>query len=81
MRKTPETIRLYGMTMCVRCGAKIYERVFNHDLNRFDVYKGQDEYVGSTYLYSIDEMEEIDKALKNGECPLCDNWKMDCEVE
>lgn len=81
MRKTPETIGLYGMTICVRCGAKLYERNFDHDLSGFDVYKGQDEYVGSIYLYSIDEMEEIDKALRNGGCPLCDNWKMDCEVE
>lgn len=62
------------MAMCVRCGAKIYERTFNHDLNRFDVYIKQDIYLGSILPDSIDEMEEIDKALKNGGCPLCDNW-------
>jgi hypothetical protein len=81
VRKTPETIGLYGMTMCVRCGAKLYERNFDHDLSGFDIYKGQDEYVGSIYLYGIDEMEEIDKALKNGECPLCDSWMIDYRVE
>ena len=63
------------MTKCPRCKAKVVEREFDYDLNCFDIYKEQDEYVGSILPDSIDDMKGIKKALKNGECPLCDNWE------
>ena len=73
---------IYEVTTCPRCGAKIYEADFDHDLHCFDVYIKQDTPTAIQYSFlgfivpnNIEDMKEIHKALKNGECPLCDNWQ------
>lgn len=68
-------IILFQKTVCSRCGANIYEREFDYDLNSFDIYNQLDEYVASVYPSDIAEMKKCRKALKEGECPLCDNWE------
>lgn len=75
MKKTPEIKEVYGITVCHRCEAHTYERDCDYDLHSFDVYNKQDEYVGSVYPYNLEEMKECRKALKEGECPICDNWE------
>ena len=74
--------KIYEVTTCPRCGAKIYEVDFDHDLHCFDVYIKQDTLTAIQYSYlgiiapdNIEDMKEIRKALKNGKCPLCDNWE------
>ena len=75
MTKRPEIKEVYGITVCPRCGAHTYERDCDYDLNSFDIYNQLDEYVASVYPSDIAEMKECRQALKNGECPLCDNWE------
>lgn len=75
MKKIPEIKEVYQITVCPRCEASIYEVDYDYDLSRFDVYNKLDEYVGSVYPYNLEEMKEIRKALKEGECPICDSWE------
>lgn len=67
--------KVYEVTKCPRCGAYTCERELDSDLNCFDVYNNLDDYVAGVYPYNISEMEKCKVALKNGECPLCDNWE------
>lgn len=68
-------LKVYEVTKCPRCGGYTCYREFDYDLHSFDVYNKQDEYVGSVYPYNLEEMKECRKALKEGECPICDNWE------
>lgn len=75
MKKIPEIKEVYEVTTCPRCGAHTYERDFDYDLHSFDIYNKKDEYVASVCPGGIEEMKECNKALKEGECPLCNNWE------
>lgn len=75
MTKIPEIKEVYQITVCPRCESSIYEVDYDYDLNRFDVYSQLDEYIGSVYPDSIEDMQECHKALKRGGCPLCDEWE------
>ena len=77
MTKMPEIeeVYLWKVTKCPRCGAYTCEREFDYDLNCFDIYNELHEFVASVYPDSIEDMKECRKALKDGECPLCDNWE------
>ena len=66
--------RVYGVTICERCGAKIVEIEYDYDLNFFHVLK-DNRYIGSISPYNLDELRECQKALKEGECPICDKWE------
>jgi len=66
--------RVLGATTCKRCGSKIVEVEYDYDLNFFNVYN-EKRYIGSIYPYNLDEMRECQKALKEGECPICDKWE------
>ena len=63
------------VTICPRCEAKTYKNDFDYDLACFDVYNHLNKHVANVYPNSVEDMIEIIKALKSGECPLCDNWE------
>lgn len=68
-------VRVFGMTKCQRCGAKIIELEYDYDLSYFHVLNEKGRYIGSIYPYNLDELRECQKALKEGECPICDKWE------
>lgn len=67
--------KVYEVKRCSRCGGYTCERELTSDLNCFDVYDKLDDYVAGVYPYDIKEMKKCQEALKDGECPLCDNWE------
>ena len=68
-------LKVYEVTKCPRCGSYTCYREFDYDLYCFDIYDKVDEYVASVYPDTIEAMLECKEALKEGECPLCDNWE------
>lgn len=58
-----------------KCAHTIVEIDYDCDLKAFEVYDDEeDNLLGTVYPDTIEDMENCQKLLEAGECPICDGW-------
>lgn len=58
-------------------GIEVYETDHDYDLHCFKVYN-EEEYLGTVYPSSIEDMEECINALDDGDDPISCAWEDGC---
>lgn len=58
-------------------GINVYEDSYNYGLHCFKVYN-EENYLGTVYPDSIEDMEYCINSLDNGQDPISDGWEDGC---